>query len=70
MYRVSPELKISTAAFLQHYLISQSVALLGGILKLLDGGVQAVCLPLQALHLLADGVHVGGGLSEIYIYYS
>ena len=39
------------------YLISQAVALLCGILESLNGGIEAISLPLQALHLLTDGVH-------------
>ena len=39
------------------YLISLAVALLCGILESLNGGIEAVSLPLQALHLLTDGVH-------------
>ena len=39
------------------YLISLAVALLRGILESLNGGIEAISLPLQALHLLTDGVH-------------
>ena len=42
-------------------LVCLPVVLLGGILELLDGGVEAIGLSLQRLHLLPDGVH-GGGL--------
>ena len=41
-------------------LVRLSVVLLGGVLELLDGGVQAVRLALEALHLLPDGVHAAG----------
>jgi hypothetical protein len=39
------------------HLISDALVLLGLILEPPDGGVQALCLALQALHLLPDGVH-------------
>merc|ERR1712177_62384 len=39
-------------------LLSASGGLLGGILEALNGGVETIGLGLQALHLLADGVHV------------
>merc|ERR1719315_272804 len=39
-------------------LISTGGSLCGGILEALDGGIETVGLPLEALHLLADGVHV------------
>ena len=47
-------------------LVSDTVCLFGGVLELLDDGVQLVRLVLQRLHLLPDGVHGRGGeeLSE------
>ena len=47
-------------------LVSDTVCLFGGVLKLLDDGVQLVRLVLQRLHLLPDGVHgrAGEELSE------
>ena len=42
-------------------LVSDTVSLFGGILELLDDGVELVCLVLEGLHLLPDGVHGVGG---------
>merc|ERR1712209_619 len=42
-------------------LVSLSVVFLGGIFKLLDGGIKPISLSLQALHLLSDGVHGKAG---------
>merc|ERR1711899_496196 len=40
-------------------LFGHALVLLGGLLELVDGGVEPIRLPLQALHLLSNGVHVG-----------
>ena len=42
-------------------LVSDTVSLFGGILELLDDGVELVRLVLEGLHLLPNGVHGVGG---------
>ena len=39
-------------------LIGDPLVLLGLVLEPPDGGVEGLCLPLQGLHLLTDGVHL------------
>ena len=41
-------------------LVSTASSLPGLLFKAGDGGVEGVCLSLQGLHLLPDGVHGGG----------
>merc|ERR1719150_884848 len=40
-------------------LVSPTDSLPGGLLKGSDGGIQLLCLSLQRLHLLTDGIHGG-----------
>merc|ERR1719211_925711 len=46
-------------------LVGHPVGLLGGLVELVDDGVELVSLVLQGLHLLPDGVHAGGGRSLV-----